>query len=109
MRSSVPQPRGISFPSRTNRRSVRLSTTEIFSMPLLFAHYGKALRIPNFGSRKSLDSKAERENRVSQCQTRRSGSQQGGQSVLVGTQLWDLNTRESLNTRVGCLSSLRYV
>src|SRR6267378_7754513 len=33
----------ISFPSRTNRRSVRLSTTEIFSMPLPFAQYGEAL------------------------------------------------------------------
>src|ERR1700730_5855179 len=37
----------ISLPSRTNRRSVRLSITEIFSMLFLFAHHERAIRIPN--------------------------------------------------------------
>jgi hypothetical protein len=77
----------------------------------LITNHEKALRTPNFGSRKSLDPKLCGENRVlrvesdevalnraEKLQVKRSWSE---------TQRREFNARESLNTRDEYLSSLR--
>src|ERR1700731_1481571 len=104
MRSSAPQPRGrLAFLQEPTGAQYgyqrRKSSAWRSSSCIMERHFA----YQTLGAVSPWIPKLSGKNRVLRCQTRRSGSQQGGQAVLVGTQLWDLNMPESLNTCDGCL------